>query len=283
MKKNLLFTIALIISLSTNAQPGLSNMSFETWSVTPFGNQPTGWFGFAVSQQNTGAQQGSRYVRIATTSTTSSTYDGAFFLTAVVTPTAVYSGAPYNQKPTALNGFYKTSGLAVGDTVVITSFLQLTGNLIAMGTPFFQTTNVSGWTSFSVPYSYFSTNNPDTIHIMGISNYQAYGGGPNAIGSTLDLDNLSLQLATDIDVMSVGTSFMVYPSPATTEINFLSKDKTASVIVITDVTGRVIDEIGIENEKTRVDLEKYSSGIYSYSIMNTDKSILLQSKFMVNK
>jgi len=283
MKKNLLFAITFIIGLSVNAQPGLSNMSFETWSVTPFGNQPTGWFGFAVSQQNTGAQQGSRYVRIATTSTATTTYDGVFFLTAVVTPTAVYSGAPYNQKPIALNGFYKTSGLAVGDTVVITSYLQLTGSLVAMGMPFYQTTNVSGWTSFSVPYSYFSTNNPDTINIMGISNYQAYGGGPNTIGSTLDLDNLSLQLSTDIDVMSVGTSFMVYPSPASTEINFISKDKTASLILITDVSGRVIDEIEIKNENTRVDLEKYSSGIYSYSIMNNDRSILLQSKFPVNK
>mgnify|MGYP000318304973 CR=1 FL=1 len=281
MIKNLLLTIALVLSIAVQAQ--IPNMSFETWTTTPFGLQPVGWLGITVNQQTTGAQQGTSYVRIITTSTSSPAYDGVFYATSNITPTMATSGVPYTQRPVSLNGFYKTSGLGVGDTVQVYSLLLETGNLVAIGTTFYETNNVPVWTSFSVPYSYFSVLNPDTVHIIASSNEQCFGGGPNAIGSTLDLDNLSFMLTTRVDVMSVGTAFMVYPNPASSELNVVSKDETATTISIIDVTGRTIDEISIENEKTRIDLEKYASGIYSYSILNSDRSILLKSKFTVSK
>lgn len=281
MIKNLLLAITLTLSIGLKAQ--IPNMSFETWTVN-FGAQPVGWFGMTVNQQTTGAQQGTSYVRIVTTSTTSpSSYDGVLYATAVVTGSTIVSGVPYTQRPTSLNGFYKTSGLGVGDTVSVFSMLLETGNAVAFGTTFYETNNISTWTSFSVPYSYFSVLNPDTLHIIASSNEQMFGGGPNAIGSTLDLDNLSLMLTTQVDVMSVGTAFMVYPNPASSELNVISKDETATMIAVIDVTGKVIDEINIENEKTRIDLDKYASGIYSYSILNKDRSILLKSKFSVSK
>lgn len=282
MIKNLLLAIALTLSLGAKAQ--IPNMSFETWTnVVPFGSQPVGWFGITVNQQTTGAQQGTSYVRIITTSTNSTSYDGIFYATSNITPTMVTSGVPYTQRPVSLNGFYKTSGLAVGDTVQVFTMLLETGNLVAFGATLYETNNVPSWTSFSIPYNYFSVLNPDTVHIIASSNEQGFGGGPNAIGSTLDLDNLSFMLATKIDAMSIGTAFIVYPNPASDELNVISKDETATMITVIDVTGRMIDEIDIENEKTRIDLDKYASGIYSYSILNKDRSILLQSKFTVSK
>ena len=107
--------------------------------------------------------------------------------------------------------------------------------------------------------------------------------GPNTIGSTLDLDNLSFQLVAGIDEHSIGTSFLVYPNPASNEFNIFSKDMSPTSVIITDAFGKTIDEILLNNEKTRIDLQKYSAGIYTYSILDDEKTKKLSSKFVVVK
>ncbi len=281
MIKNLLLCIALFLVFSSKAQTGLSNLSFENWGTSIIGPQPNGWFGITVSQQTVGAQQGTSYVRVVTTQTGTSS-DGLLFLGQLSSSFNLILGEPYTLRPNSLNGFYKTSGLAVGDSITIEGILKNGPTLIGAGI-MYDTNNVAGWTSFSIPLSYFSASNPDTILINAASNMETFGGGPNAIGSILDLDNLSLAFPTGVDQKSIGTSFLVFPNPASSELNIISKDKNAASVIILDVNGRVVDEIFLENEKTRIDLEKYSSGVYSYSIESKSKAKLLSNKFIITK
>ena len=280
MKK--LFTI-LFLALFTqvNAQGGITNLSFENWGPGIVGLQPNGWFGMAVSRISSGAQQGTHYVRIATTSTASSNNNDGMLMLGYAVGTSFYSGAPITQKPISINGFYKASGLGVGDSVGVYSVLEGQGSYISF-TEFIANSNKTSCTSFSSSIINY-TQTPDTIEIYAYSNAQVFGGGPNKIGSTLDLDNLSFVYATGIDELSVGTAFMVFPNPATSELTIISKDENATKVVISDLYGKVIKEIDMTDEKTQVDLESISSGVYVYSIMSKEKTKLLSNKFVIAK
>lgn len=282
MIKYLLLVLSVVFSMNANAQ-GLANLSFENWTVGPFGNAPDGFFGAVLTQQTTGAQSGTSYVRITTSDTSASNHDGFMVLAQLTASFTFQIGEPYTNKPISMNGFYKTSGLMTGDTITVQSILFNMGNLVGF-TQFQDTGNVSGWTSFSAPFFYFSALNPDTLYISASSNAQTIGGGPNAIGSTLDLDNLSFALPLGaVEKKSVGTSFLVYPNPASGIINIKSKDINAKSIVISNVMGELISETTIETENTVIDLQNFASGIYSYSILGKDGATLLQSKFVVAK
>lgn len=282
MIKHLLLVFSLVFSMDTNAQ-GLANLSFENWSFGPFGNAPDGYFGADLTQQTTGAQSGTSYVRITTTDTSASNNDGFMILAQLTASFTFQIGEPYTNKPISMNGFYKTSGLLSGDTVTVQSVLFNMGTFVGFA-QFQDTANVSGWTSFSAPFVYFSALNPDTLFISASSNAQSIGGGPNAIGSTLDLDNLSFALPLGaVEKTSVGTSFLVYPNPASGIINIKSKDVNAKSVVISNVMGELISETAIEAENTVIDLQNFASGIYSYSILGKDGATLLQSKLVVTK
>jgi hypothetical protein len=280
MKKHLLLiAIAFIFTLSTKAQGGMTNLSFETWGTTIFSLQPTGWLAMTGSQQTVGAQAGTKYVRITTTNTTTN-QDGMLFLGRLV-GSSFHSGDAIAQNPSSIKGFYKTSGLGTGDTVGIEALLFSQTNYISLAKAT-TTANVSAWTSFSASFStYFQ--NADTIIIFAFSNAQMVGGGPNKIGSTLDLDNLSFTYLTGIDELSIGTAFLVYPNPANSELNIISKDENATRVVISDLSGRRVKELEITDEETKIDLQDVSAGIYVYSILNKDGAKLLSNKFAVTK
>ncbi len=281
MKKQLLFiTVALLFSVIIKAQSGLTNLSFENWTSGFFGVRPVGWMGMTLSKQTNSVQQGTYYVRITTTSTVSPTNCDGILMLGYAIGSNFYPGAPVSQKPITINGYYKTSGLGVGDTVGVYGVLESAGSFVSY-TEFKETTNISNWTSFSTSFTNY-TQTPDTIEIYAYSNAQAFGGGPNKISSVLDLDNLSLDYDSGIDELSIGTAFLVFPNPATNELTIISKDENATSVLISDLNGRVIKEIEITNEKTKIDLETISSGVYTYSIMNKQKTKLLSNKFIKN-
>jgi hypothetical protein len=115
----LLCLLSLFGSQNYKAQSGLNNLSFESWTTTPLGPTPTGWIGVNASQQTTGAQQGSSYLRITNTSSD----QGIVMLGSTTSYTGNFNGGmPYNQNVASLNGFYKTSGMVTGDTISMTGY-----------------------------------------------------------------------------------------------------------------------------------------------------------------
>ena len=285
MKINLLLVAAFLsATFNFTAQSGLSNLSFENWTTTAFGPSPSGWFGFNITKQTSGAQQGSNYVRINNLNNS----QGAMMLGTITSLSGpIKGGAPCSQIPVAITGFFKTSGLVTGDKVGLTAYTSYLGSINALAS-FSQSINTAAWTSFSASFLLINPGPVDSVFVIASSG-NLFGGGNNSSTAILDLDNISLgnitntNTATGIDVQSLGTSFLVYPNPASGELNIISKDQNAVSLVITGLDGRIIEEQMILSEKTKVNLQNYESGIYFYVIQDEQKNTLLTNKFVVSK
>src|SRR5688500_12227100 len=115
LKKVTVVLLLLFTSLTLSAQSGLSNLSFETWTIGIAGPEPVGWAGTNVTQETTGAQQGSKYARL----NYSSNFSGTLVLGDLDA-----MGAPIAANPTSMSGFFKTSGMNPGDVMSIASLTQ---------------------------------------------------------------------------------------------------------------------------------------------------------------
>lgn len=253
----------------TIAQSGLTNLSFESWSTTLFGPSPTGWFGSNLTKQTTGAQNGSNYVRI----TNANQSTGVMMLGTPGSFTMLTGGEPFTQIPTSLNGFYKASGLIANYPGEVFSYTSKNGSMTAVASKSIST-NKSSWTSFSIPYLTMGSQ-ADSIRI-----FVANPDTPAV--AIIDVDNFSFAgFVVGLDQRSIGTSFLVYPNPAVDQLTIISKDDDAVSVVITDVNGRIVDQVKLEGERTHIDLRNYSPAVYFYSIHHTDGSTVLNGKFVV--
>jgi len=276
MKKSLLPILFFFTSFNFIAQSGLSNLSFESWTSIGVVEIPTGFIGTGLSKQNSGAQQGTYFVRISN----SVNYQGILMLGSPSANPNVKIGVPYTQNPTSISGFYRTSGLVAGDVVGLTAFTTKSGWGSALAS-FSQTANVANWTSFSASFFVLGTA-VDSLFVAASSG-NIFGGNNNSLSAVLDLDNLALAITVGIDERSVGTAFLVYPNPASSEVNVILKDENASFLKITDMNGRVIKEQELNRGQTKIDLRNYERGIYFYSRLDGDKSIIFTSKLIISE
>lgn len=274
MIKKLLCTVFIAWAINSNAQSGVSNLSFESWSNNLAGFAPTGWVGQNATQQTVGAQHLSNYARVKT-GPVGPSQDG-FIVLAQFSGNTFYSGASFTLNPAALTGFYRTSSLVAGDSVLIQCIMQKAGNLIAIG-QFYETTNKSAWTSFSIPLNYFG-GNPDTVTI-----YIAASGGwdANSVGSTIDVDNFGFSFTNAIDENSIGTPFLTYPNPASKEFNIICNNPGEATVTISDTQGKIMETVPLTGEKTRIDLNDYTSGLYYYSISDRSGKVVFNSKIAI--
>jgi hypothetical protein len=258
------------------SQNGLTNMSFEAWTNSFQSPAPTGWSGFNLIKMSTGAEEGKSYLKM--TKTLSGI--GQLILCSTASPTSnLVAGAPLTLTPVSLDGFYKSSGLEANDSIVILALTSKSGSVQTVA-QLVVTKNVDSWFSFTIPFLLVDIKQADTINIY-VTN-----GGDNATTAMFDLDNISLVTKDNprgLDMHSLGTAFMVFPNPASHEINFLSKDETAASILVTVIDGKTVGEIFIEGEQTKVDLKDYNCGLYFYSILDKYRKVLLSGRFSVIK
>jgi hypothetical protein len=63
--KTLLLLTGAIVAANINAQNGLSDLNFETWTTNIFGSVPAGWVGLNI-RVTIGAQDDTSYVQLKT-------------------------------------------------------------------------------------------------------------------------------------------------------------------------------------------------------------------------
>lgn len=89
--------------------------------------------------------------------------------------------------------------------------------------------------------------------------------------------------AAGINDFTAKTSVSVYPNPAQNEITFDISSAEAIAVDVCDITGRVIDSYSLSGNVLKVNTETFTNGVYVYSLVGKDKSIINRGKFTIAK
>jgi hypothetical protein len=260
-----------------NAQSGLSNLGFETWttgSLSP--SVPTGWEGSNVTMLTTGAHGGNSYVNISNTASSTVIHYGTFFLGS---PSSQPGGIPFTQKLIALNGFFRASGLVVNDTVGMYVLLTKQQSVTAVGHLRIGS-NTPAWTAFSIPVTYAANAVPDTLRIYATSSKLSLSA-PNSSTTVFQLDDLSLSTSTELSDVPANPLVTVFPNPASEEFTIklnLKSENTA--INFYNLSGKLIHSFPLSDGTSTIDLSVFVCGVYLCEILQ-DGAVLHRDKLIV--
>lgn len=106
------------------------------------------------------------------------------------------------------------------------------------------------------------------------------GGGNNVYIDNINITNPDV-LSTD-DIKSV-SDIRVFPNPANNQINFDFDNVKVDNITIYDMTGRIVESVGVNSSMTQVNVSSYESGIYIYQLKDNSGNIIKTDKISVLK
>lgn len=86
-----------------------------------------------------------------------------------------------------------------------------------------------------------------------------------------------------INDYSSKTDVNVYPNPAQNDITFALSASKVNAIQVLDITGRLIETYSVSSDNVKINISTFANGIYTYSIIGKDNSILNRGKFTVAK
>lgn len=246
MKKTLFTTLLLGLMGYAHAQTQLPNVGYETWTNVSGSNaEPSNWNsnktggGFAnlgpqtCFPETTNPYNGTYSVRLETKNYLGTPVNGTVTTGKIQAPSTnplagyvetlrsdANHNAPFTGRPDSLVGYYKYTSVS-SDYAKIEAILH--GNydvrspvnagstpfVIGTATFFTPTSTVSGWTRFSVPFTYVSGSNPNYALVIGTSS--AVQGGA-VVGSILWLDEVQVVYRPTITVGTITAASPYYVS-----------------------------------------------------------------------
>lgn len=199
MKTHLPLTFFLLaLTQGVYAQQSVPNGNFENWNHTQFdepkyyggSNGEAHTYGLSFNCiKSTDAYHGSSSVQLTTVANNMDTIFGYFINTdANGDPSEWHGGAPINEKPTGIRGYYK-SNIAAGDTgIILVAFSKLGMNIGNYMIPVVG--NHTTFTLFDYTFSPALSVTPDSVIFAAVSS-MAFGE-TYIPGSTLTIDSISL-------------------------------------------------------------------------------------------
>ena len=311
MKKHLLIVALFCVgAIASKAQ--IVNPGFETWAPDPVGvNDPNsgsgpGWQTLnafsspflgsspvTVTEENTVVHSGSHSAKIVTAafSATSYGYFKPYFphdtagviLAGTISGTSLKEGIPFNQHMTEFDFYYQYAPSGVDSascSVVLSRTIGGKRNILAAGTMSISST-VASWTLGKVTMFWDSaTVTPDTIVVLFSSSSLL---SKPQVGSTMYVDDASVVLGVD-NINAPTVNVNVYPSPATTEVNFQISSLSTPIIRadIYDITGQKVNSYGIRNNFLSMSTQGYAAGLYFYQLYDKNGSLLKSGKFSIS-
>ena len=261
-----------------------TNLGFETWAS----GKPTGWTTLnllgltSAVQYTTSPGTGTSSLQLSTVSCTACPTYGI--------PTKAgfaQQVTPYVGQPTTLSFQYK-SNVAAGDTGIILVSLSAAGAATGQSGYIFAGAAVTTWTTVTVPFQYSNAVNSDTISILitssdsGLVNGTGIIGHPN-LASKVYIDAIAINNPAGIQKIFTYSDYVMFPNPASAELNFVIKNTEASKIEVYDISGRVLNSIAIQNERTQIYTNEMNSGMYFYRVLDRSGNVLHIDKFNVVK
>lgn len=288
MKKRVLTAALLMITAFGFSQ--IPNQSFEDWSSMGGYDIPNAWgtmnnttaaSSVYTATKGTPGNVGSAYLKL-TSKTVGSTVVNGIAVSGVldsITQMPI-SGFAFSQRPQSFTGKWQhmISGSSQGSvSVTLTRWNNGQRETVATADQTLSGMAMS-WSSFTVNFTYQSTETPDSCIIV----LKASGASP-ANGDYLWVDNLAFTgSATGISEISE-QALVTSPNPANNEI-VISGSKAfqqGDRLIITDLFGKVVfDNITNGNTMT-VSTASFANGTYIYKLHSNDGSQNSNGKFVV--
>lgn len=252
MKKQTFFTIALMFAVAISKAQSVPNGSFEAWSNPNGYLVPNDWETLNDMTSSAGVYTATRggtssdyYLKL-----TSQNVSGMGVMPGIAVSgtldmnnLSALSGFPFAFRPVAFTGKWQYMGNSGNDIGYAKVFLtKWNGTMNMRDTIGMAMQDLSGmemsWFNFSIPFTYNSTDIPDSC-IIALS---ASGPNPEA-GSYLYVDNLSFSgIIAGVENTEITGTFKIFPNPSNQEIQIdLSGLKSAAQqFEITDLKGRIV-------------------------------------------
>lgn len=252
MKKQTILAIALMFTVVISKAQSVPNGSFEAWSNPNGYLVPDDWETLNDMTTTTGVYTATRggtssdyYLKL-----TSQNVPGMGVMPGIAVSgmldmgnLTALSGFPFAFRPAAFTGKWQYMGNSSNDVgfvhVILTKWNTTMNMRDTIGMAMQDLSGmVMSWSNFSIPFTYNSTDVPDSCIIT----MSASGANPEA-GSYLYVDNLSFTgILEGVENTEITGTFKIFPNPANQDIQIdLSGLKaTAQQFEITDLTGKVI-------------------------------------------
>ncbi len=180
--------------------------------------------------------------------------------------------------------FYSKYTPVNNDNAVCVVYLQRTVSsvvdTIAAGKIIMNST--STYTKYTVPLTYKNGYAPDMANIAFYSS-----GAKPQVGSALFVNNVSFtgNVVGIDEVSTLLKTISVYPNPATDNITLTLTNNTYSFafVDVFDVTGRQVNAVNVQSNKTTINTSNYAEGLYTYRAYNENKELIGIGKFNVLK
>lgn len=310
--KKILLTISAVASSVIGAMAQSPDFSFETWNNVQFSTtiqDPQGWASLntlnvftatpkSVFKETTSPFGGTASAKITTVKVTgalipnpyqSGDIDTAGLLTIgqiVASPPSIKYGYNYTWRSQVLSFQSMYTPMAGDSAFVLATLTKWNGtsrDTIASG-KYATGAATTSYSLNSITLTYdpaFAAVVPDSEQIFISSSIYNHDGAK--IGSTFYIDDIAWSgyNSTD-DINGSVNNVFVYPNPATNNISITSSIDAAT-IRITDITGRLLGNYSMTDNKTNIQTSTFAAGIYIYSVLDQKKNVLNRGRFEITK
>jgi hypothetical protein len=252
MKKQTFFTIALMFAAAISKAQSVPNGNFETWSNPNGYLVPNDWETLNDMTSSAGVYTATRggtssdyYLKLTSQNVTGMGVMPGIAVSGMLDMNnlTALSGFPFAYRPVSFTGKWQFMGNSGNDSGYVKVFLTKWNSSMQMrDTIGYVSQDLNGmvmsWSNFNLPFTYNSTDVPDSCMIA----LNASGPNPEA-GSYLYVDNLSFSgIVAGVENTEITGTFKIFPNPSNHEIQIdLSGLKaTAQQFEITDLTGKII-------------------------------------------
>ncbi|GMV52821.1 MAG: hypothetical protein D8M52_00145 [Chlorobi bacterium] len=289
--------IALLLTVSSLGAQQVPNGSFEEWITTEGSGQyktyeePAGGWSSGngaihiaagsnpVCEKTTDAHSGSYAAKLVTQKifgqvASGSLFTGTFQLNLANPAESARRGIPFTEKPTAFTAWYKYAPQQNDSATLYAILSRWDGSkrvAIAEARKK-EFSEVQEWTKLTVPFVYYSGEQPDTIAVV----FAASAGGEffkGAEGSTLYVDDVVLVYGSSVQAGDSRTGHTIGDIE-----EFRNRLGTFSEVVVFDVRGRQVTLV--RNTKSIIPDELHP-GAYIVQV-NSERGLVCRQKILVH-
>lgn len=253
IKRTTLLIAIVALTFQLKAQiNSIPNAGFESWTSMGSYEVPNDWGNLNASTASSSVytvvkaspgSPGNHYIKI-TTKNVGGVITPGIIVSGVLDPVTrkAVSGFPFNQQVKNLKGKYQYMGYGT-DVATFDAWLTRWNNvLMRRDTVATLHHNTSGmlhvWTPFSFPFTYTSTELPDTAII-----YISSSSSNPVLSSFIWLDDLGFEgTVTAANGKVINSTANIYPCPASDQvtIDFTSKGAYSSPLKLVDSRGKAV-------------------------------------------